>query len=206
MKRVRDCAQGLIGRTVLVAALLGIVAHAASAETVRWNRAVMPRATAAALNAVMVPAFSRQTGLPCASCHYQFPQLTPFGRMFKLNGYTLTSLTTIRAHAADTTKRETLGLLPIPPVAAMVVASVTTTQTSIPGTQNTTASFPQQASLFFAGAVSTHVGIFSQFTYAAADGSLGIDNVDIRYANHAMMGEHDQQSHKRECNASCRPG
>jgi hypothetical protein len=151
----------------------------------------MPHATAAALNAVMVPAFSRQTGLPCSSCHFQFPQLTPFGRMFKLNGYTLTALTTIRAHAADTTKRETLGLLPIPPVAAMLVASVTTTQGSIPGTQNGTASFPQQASIFFAGAVSTHVGIFSQFTYAAADGSFGIDNVDIRYANHTTMGESD---------------
>ena len=59
------------------------------------------------------------------------------------------------------------------------------------GTQNGTASFPDQASLFIAGAVSSHVGIFSQFTYAAADGSFGIDNVDIRYANHTMMGESD---------------
>ena len=47
----------------------------------------MPRATALALNAVMIPAFSRQTGLACSACHYQFPQLTPFGRQFKLNGY-----------------------------------------------------------------------------------------------------------------------
>ena len=151
----------------------------------------MPRATALALNAVVVPAFSRQTGLACSACHFQFPQLTAFGRMFKLNGYTLTSLATIRAHAADTTKRETLALLPIPPVSAMAVASLTATRTAIPGTQNGTASFPQQASIFFAGAVSPHVGIFSQFTYAAADGALGIDNVDIRYANHATMGEHD---------------
>ena len=151
----------------------------------------MPRATALALNAVMVPSFSRQTGLACSACHFQFPQLTPFGRMFKLNGYTMTALTTVRAHAGDSTKRETLALLPIPPVSAMVVASLTTTRTAIPGTQNGTASFPQQASIFFAGAVSPHVGIFSQFTYAAADGSLGIDNVDIRYANHTTIGEQD---------------
>ena len=36
-----------------------------------------------------VPAFARQTGQPCASCHTALPQLTPFGRRFKLGGYTL---------------------------------------------------------------------------------------------------------------------
>jgi hypothetical protein len=29
-----------------------------------------------------------QTGLPCSACHIGFPQLTPFGRRFKLEGYT----------------------------------------------------------------------------------------------------------------------
>ena len=192
------------GRRTIRVALFCLVAIASPAAAVRphppafdsrvpgsWSRAIMPRATAIALSKVMVPAFSRQTGLACSACHFQFPQLTPFGRLFKLNGYTMTALTTIRAHAGDTTKRETLALLPIPPVSAMAVASLTATRTAIPGTQNGTASFPQQASIFLAGAVTPHVGIFSQFTYAAADGSLGIDNVDIRYANHTMMGEQD---------------
>ena len=36
-----------------------------------------------------LPSFARQTGQPCATCHNgAFPQLTPFGRQFKLNGYT----------------------------------------------------------------------------------------------------------------------
>lgn len=172
-----------------------VVAHApreAPGRTAHiWDHAVMPRATARALNAVLVPAFSRQTGLACSACHFQFPQLTPFGRLFKLNGYTMTALTTIKAHLADTTRGETLALLPIPPVSAMMVASVTATRDAIPGTQNGSASFPQQASIFFAGAVSPHVGIFSQFTYAAAGGAVGIDNVDIRYANHAIVADHD---------------
>jgi hypothetical protein len=38
-----------------------------------------------------VPSYSRQTGLPCASCHYAPPELTPFGRTFKLEGYTFTT-------------------------------------------------------------------------------------------------------------------
>src|SRR5690349_2190477 len=36
-----------------------------------------------------VPSFARQTGMDCAACHTSFPELTPFGREFKLNGYTL---------------------------------------------------------------------------------------------------------------------
>src|SRR6202047_2512930 len=41
--------------------------------------------------AFAVPSYSRQTGLPCASCHYAPPELTPFGRTFKLEGYTFTT-------------------------------------------------------------------------------------------------------------------
>src|ERR1700724_2699855 len=35
-----------------------------------------------------VPSYSRQTGLACSSCHYTPPELTPFGRKFKREGYT----------------------------------------------------------------------------------------------------------------------
>jgi hypothetical protein len=35
-----------------------------------------------------LPAFARQTGLACTSCHTAYPQLNAFGREFKLSGYT----------------------------------------------------------------------------------------------------------------------
>ena len=35
-----------------------------------------------------IPSFARQTGLACDVCHTVFPHLTPFGREFKLHGYT----------------------------------------------------------------------------------------------------------------------
>ena len=40
-----------------------------------------------------LPAFARQTGQQCATCHAggQFPELTSFGRMFKMTGYTIGS-------------------------------------------------------------------------------------------------------------------
>ena len=37
-----------------------------------------------------VPSFARQTGLECTACHTMFPELTPVGRNFKLNGFTAT--------------------------------------------------------------------------------------------------------------------
>src|ERR1043166_7030397 len=63
--------------------------------------------------AAAVPAFAVQTGQPCQMCHIGAfgPQLTPFGRQFKLNGYTL--------RAGDTFT---------PPISAMAVASFVHTQ------------------------------------------------------------------------------
>src|SRR5476651_853488 len=36
-----------------------------------------------------LPSFARQTGQPCGTCHTDFPFLTPYGRRFKLLGYTV---------------------------------------------------------------------------------------------------------------------
>src|SRR6266568_3603566 len=35
-----------------------------------------------------LPSFARQTGQPCGTCHTDLPALTPYGRRFKLLGYT----------------------------------------------------------------------------------------------------------------------
>src|SRR3974377_596214 len=36
-----------------------------------------------------LPSFARQTGQPCGTCHTDFPGLTPYGRKFKILGYTV---------------------------------------------------------------------------------------------------------------------
>src|SRR5215475_15585036 len=36
-----------------------------------------------------VPSFARQTGQECPACHVSWPELTPYGRFFKLTGYTI---------------------------------------------------------------------------------------------------------------------
>lgn len=155
----------------------------------RADRVVAPAALTTELARLhaKIPAFSRQTGFACGMCHYQFPQLTPFGRLFKLNGYTMTGLKTI-TQPGDTAS---LSLVPIPGVAAMAVISATRTAKAQPGTQNNTAQMPQEFSVFLAGAITPKIGAFTQFTYAGADGSIGIDNVDVRYATHTTLDDRD---------------
>jgi len=36
-----------------------------------------------------IPAFARKYGMPCSSCHEAWPKLSPFGQVFKDNGYQL---------------------------------------------------------------------------------------------------------------------
>ena len=45
----------------------------------------------ASFDAHAIPAFNRQTGQNCVACHAggQFPDLTAYGRLFKLTGYTI---------------------------------------------------------------------------------------------------------------------
>jgi len=128
-----------------------------------------------------VPSFARQTGLPCASCHTVFPELTAFGRSFKLHGYTLTGTQQITAESSRSDSA--LKLNSIPPISAMLQVSFTHVQSSPSGSQNDDVQFPQEFSLFYAGEISDHAGSFAQVTYEQASGEFGWDNTDIRYAN-----------------------
>src|SRR5206468_5074905 len=107
---------------------------------------------------------------------------------FKLNGYTMTGLKGIIG--GDST-RPSLRLSPIPPVSAMLVASLTHLNKAVPEAQNSSVMFPEQLSLFLGGAITPKIGAFIQFTYAAQDGAIGMDNLDVRYATHATVLQKD---------------
>src|ERR1700674_5026235 len=129
-----------------------------------------------------VPSYSRQTGLPCASCHYAPPELTPFGRTFKLEGYTFTT----KAQGSDDKKNHNaaLRLLEAFTLSIILDTSLTATKSPQPGTQNGNFQFPQAASLFLSGAWTSHIGSFVQVTYDSQGDHFSWDNTDIRYANH----------------------
>lgn len=133
---------------------------------------------AASQAAWAVPAFNRQTGQNCVACHAggQFPELTAYGRLFKLTGYTLGS----RAI----------------PVSVMAVEGYTRTQHTA---GEDPSNFPkngapafQSASVFVAGKVTDNIGMFAQVTYdnyaqqndqGEWVGHTSADNMDFRYAD-----------------------
>jgi len=131
-------------------------------------------------SAKAIPSFARQTKLPCSACHTQFPELNAFGRVFKLNGYTLRMIETIEV--SDTAGHQDLAinLMPLPSV--MFQASETYTARPQPGTTNGTVMLPDQLSVFLAGAITPKIGAFVQVTYDPQAGTIGMDNTSIRYA------------------------
>jgi hypothetical protein len=134
-----------------------------------------------------VPSYARQTGMACQSCHTVFPELTPFGRSFKLNAYTIDNLPQVQGISAS--KDYELLLNQVPPVSFMFQTSYTSTKSAVPDTagtgtnsQNGQLLFPQQASIFYAGRIAPNLGTFIQITYDPESGALGLDNTELRYA------------------------
>ncbi len=128
----------------------------------------------ASRQASAVPAFAQQTGQPCKSCHVGGfgPELTPFGREFKLGGYTL------RSHAAI-------------PVAAMAVTSFThTRKDQVPAPEHLSRNDNltlDEAAVFIAGGVGKHLGGFAEITYEGIDRHFAWDNLDLRAVTSAHL-------------------
>jgi hypothetical protein len=140
------------------------------------------------LPAHAVPAFARQTGFDCVTCHLSWPELTQVGREFKLGGYTQ-----IKESNGERPwlSLQTDGPPPRIPLAAMAQVSLTHTQS----TASDPSEFPrnnaatlQQLSLFYAGRIAEYLGAFAQWSYDGVAHHSSIDNVDIRLANRYSSG------------------
>ena len=125
--------------------------------------------------AAAVPAFAEQTGRNCAACHVGGfgPELTSFGREFKLGGYTL------RMHSSV-------------PLSAMAITSWTHTkkdQDPPPEHLNRNNNLVlDQASLFVAGGIGSHFGGFAQLvTYDGVERHWSWDNIDLRAVTDAKV-------------------
>lgn len=130
--------------------------------------------------ALAIPAFSSQTGQACAACHVSGmgPQLTPFGRKFKLSGY------------SDSVSGKGFTL----PVSVMVDASLTHTkkdQTPSPSGFNSNENKAvDEVSLFFGGRIVDRLGAFIQTTWERNGNAYSWtwDNADIRYGHDVALG------------------
>ena len=132
-------------------------------------------------SAQAIPAYARQTGQNCLACHAggQFPELTPYGRLFKLTAYTLGSRTI--------------------PISAIGVVSLSKSlhPDSDPAFVKDSNLIFQTGSVFLGGKISDNVGIFAQATYnnysgdSGYQGVWGSDNFDMRYADRYISPSND---------------
>ena len=128
-----------------------------------------------------VPAFAMQTGQACQACHVGGfgPQLTAFGRDFKLHGYTA------RASAGYTV-----------PVSIMAIESFVQTQQAqasppADGFKRNDNLGLDQVSIFVAGGIDNHFGGFIQSTYDGIGKTYSWDNADLRAVTTMDMGTHN---------------
>ncbi len=135
-----------------------------------------------------IPAFNRQTGQNCVACHAggQFPELTAYGRLFKLTGYTIGE----RA-------------LPISAMAVVSMAKVANTaksEDSAGDFQKNNRPILATASLLLGGKVTDNIGGFAQITYnpyatqdanGAFHGHSNADNIDLRFADRIVNSQRD---------------
>ena len=150
-----------------------------------------------------LPSFARQTGQPCGSCHTDFAGLTPYGRRFKIGGYTFggggyrPSLFPSDDDLSESDKKKW-----VPPISMMAIVGFTNTQADQPPPtdpykpNNNIAVSP--LSFFWGGAITDHIGAFAQFTYAGQPlggfmgdpfgHTWGWDNTDIRFADSTSVG------------------
>ena len=127
----------------------------------------------ATTGASALPAFARQTSLPCSACHVGSfgPQLTQTGRTFKLFGYTMGQT----KHLWDNYAGMVLGGL----------EHTNKSQAEAPTAHAKTNDnvTVDQVSLFYGGRVAPDTGLFMQVTYSPNDRTLAWDNTELRYAN-----------------------
>lgn len=133
-----------------------------------------------ALESVAVPSFTRQTGRQCSACHTVFPELTPYGREFKLGGFV----------DGDKLKSDN-SLLRLPLSVSGVLSTTATSKTSDVTPDN----FPhdretivQEASVYYGGRIAGNLGALVQYKYSAADFRWATEMAEFRYAGETTLG------------------
>jgi len=109
-----------------------------------------------------VPAFARQTGLDCTSCHgtFGYPSLNSFGAAFKAGGYTNASEDSLMGDGEDLSLPKVLNMSSVLKVRAIFEDNFT-------GGFGTTGlaemNVPDEFSLFYGGRVSKNIGVKVEF-------------------------------------------
>ena len=133
-------------------------------------------------NADAIPSFARQTGMSCTACHTAYPELTAFGRHFKVTGFVMSKSTKPYEWP--------------PPLAAVAKVSFSHTEKSQPSgsvsddwanlsdsSTNDFFYFPQILGVYYGGRIAYKFGAFVQGNYDGVADHFNLDITDIRFAN-----------------------
>lgn len=161
----------ILRRAALVSAMLGIAT------------AMLP------MDSQALPLFARQTGQNCVSCHAggQYPELTQYGRMFKLTGYTIG-------------ERVAVPVSVMGQITYSKVRDISKSDDPAGDFQKNGAPMFAGGSAFFGGKITDNLGAFVQWTYdnyavQSDDGKFkghsAADNIEIRYADRFINANRD---------------
>lgn len=125
-----------------------------------------------------LPSYTRQTGVACAQCHAVGfgPQLTSFGRQFKLNGYVW----------GDSASHVPLSLMTI--VGDTHTSADLTDAPEHYGTNNNFAM--NELTGFLAGRLAPHLGTFVEVSYSGTERQAAWGAFDVRSAWTGTLGSH----------------
>jgi len=129
--------------------------------------------TLAPTTASAIPAFARQTGAACFSCHFQeVPMLKAFGRAFKMNSFT---------DMGDQALVEDDNLsVPVVMNASFVVRGDMTHTSGGGNATATVYNIPVDQNLLIAGRAGSNTGVFIEFGGGSADTATGgINNLQV---------------------------
>jgi len=152
-----------------------------------------------------LPSFSKQTGLSCETCHTAFPELTAYGRAFKLNGYVDINGPQIKDPAeaagdtapACTAAGSKLELNNTFPLSLMLQAADTWVKNPPAGAAspdsdgNGYLELPCQFSIYYSGKIAPQVGAYVHATYQSVSNSFVFDNSELRFAQKFRAGDKD---------------
>jgi len=133
-----------------------------------------------------IPVFARQTGHNCQACHISYPELTAYGREFKLNGYTFGEAQPVPLAVALMAEYAKVGdNVNHAPSANGAKVCTTCNEFSL-----------DQWSLFYGGRITENLGVFGQASSggfpldsgSACCNGFAADNTEVRYVRRYSSG------------------
>lgn len=135
-------------------------------------------------DAQAVPSMSRMTGMECVACHVVFPELTPFGRQYKL-----------RAYSISTPKPADAPIYDKIPVAGLLQVSQTATKnTGTPGATpddfvDNRETIVQAVGVYYGCKITDNSGALIQYNWDGVEQKWAVEMVDIRAGDSVTLAD-----------------